>query len=198
MISRGQRRHVLPLRPRTSDRRHAAPTPRPGPQPLRRPARHDLPHDRSSRQEPIRAEAQALKSSAGPAAPWAPPNAEPTLPSDELSGEGTRRRRTMPQSAPRCSAAFRCGGGLGPAEIGGPNPSGSVASSTARARQPGARPSAQRSGATVRSSLTFLSRLFGLCSESILHTPSFEIGSIRLRLVWAKTVWRASSPRRSR
>ena len=40
----------------------------------------------------------------------------------------------LPQAAPRCSAAFRCGGGLGPAEIGGPNPSGSVASSTARAR----------------------------------------------------------------
>ena len=40
----------------------------------------------------------------------------------------------LPQSAPRCSAAFRCGGGLGPAENGGPNPSGSVASSTARAR----------------------------------------------------------------
>ena len=78
----------------------------------------------------------------------------------------------LPQAAPRCSAAFRCDGGLGPAENGGPNPSGSVASSTARARQPGARPSAQRSGATVRSSLTFLSRLFGLCSESILHTPS--------------------------
>ena len=40
----------------------------------------------------------------------------------------------LPQTSPRCSAAFRCGGGLGPAEIGGPNPSGSVASSTARAR----------------------------------------------------------------
>ena len=34
------------------------------------------------------------------------------------------------------------------------------------------RPSAQRSGARIRSSLSFLSRLFGLCSESILHTPS--------------------------
>ena len=33
-------------------------------------------------------------------------------------------------------------------------------------------------------------------SSSPLHTQP-RIGSIRLRLVWAKTVWRASSPRRS-
>ena len=58
------------------------------------------------------------------------------------------------------------------AEIGGPNPSGSVASSTARARQPGARPSAQRSGATVRSSLSFYRDYLGCVPRAFCTHPA--------------------------
>ena len=75
----------------------------------------------------------------------------------------------LPQTAPRCSAAFRCGGGLGPAENGGPNPSGSVASSTARARWPGARPSAQRSGARYAAHSPFIETIWVVFREHSAH-----------------------------